>query len=209
MMACLNALNDHSPCKSKSLPLPQNGHKDKSQTFSFDRVQKITVYISSCITWDSKLSGVLVVLVVETGTLRFKHNKSWGLSSLTAPVPPLRRKLLISSLFCSGPAVFAHRVGPAICTGWGSLMCAWRQRLEGNPSGTDDPKTYLPSVCWSSSLNNWKGFVFVTLFPFLCLQGICSAVSSTNQQRLRRILERDVLWLTISSSSPLSYCSLV
>ncbi len=56
--ACLNAFTDHSPCKLKSLPLlPQNGCRDKSQTFSFDRVQEITVYISSCITWVSKLSG--------------------------------------------------------------------------------------------------------------------------------------------------------
>lgn len=56
--ACLNAFTDCSPCKLKSLPLlPQNGCREKSQTFSFDRVQEITVYISSCITWVSKLSG--------------------------------------------------------------------------------------------------------------------------------------------------------
>ena len=59
---CLNASaqswTDHSHCKLKSLPLLfQNGCRDKSQTFSFDRVQEITVYISSCITWVSKLSG--------------------------------------------------------------------------------------------------------------------------------------------------------
>lgn len=53
--ACLNVFTDHSPCNWKSLPLlPQ---REKSQTFSFGRVQEITVYISSCITCVSKLSG--------------------------------------------------------------------------------------------------------------------------------------------------------
>lgn len=55
---CLNAFTDRSLCMLKSLPLlPQNAWREKSQTFSSDRVQEITVYISSCITRVSKLSG--------------------------------------------------------------------------------------------------------------------------------------------------------
>lgn len=53
--ACLDAFTDHSHCELESLPpLP---HREKSQMFSPDRVQEITVYISSCITCVSKLSG--------------------------------------------------------------------------------------------------------------------------------------------------------
>lgn len=40
--------------------------------------------------------------------MHFKQYIGWCLSLSTAVVPPLRRKLLISSLFCLGPAVFAH-----------------------------------------------------------------------------------------------------
>lgn len=104
--ACLNAFTDHSPYKFKSLPLlPQNGCRDKSQTFSFDRVQEITVYISSCITRVSKLSGF-----GGTGGSCFKHNMGCSLSLLTTLVPLLRKKPLISSLFGSGPDVFTQQV---------------------------------------------------------------------------------------------------
>lgn len=74
---CLNAFTDHSPSKLKSLPLlPQNGFREKSQTFPFDRVQEIRVYISSCITWVSKLSGFGGA--GGSGILCFKHSIGWG-----------------------------------------------------------------------------------------------------------------------------------
>lgn len=164
MEACLNAFTDHSPSKLKSLPLlSQNGRWDRTQTFFFffDRVQEITVYISSCITWTSKLSGFGGG--GGRGMLCFKHNMGGGLSLLTTLVPPPKRKSLISSLFCSGPAVSAQR---AECLS-ADAEYLWRAYcFEGNHSGTNDPKTFLPSAFWSSSSNNWEGLF---LFSFLRL----------------------------------------
>lgn len=123
---------------------------------------KRSVYISSCIMQGSKLSGFQGTgWLVEGGmVLCFKHIISCGLSLLTALEPPLRRKPLISSLFCYGPDVFAHS-DDHLSAYSGDLWCAvW---------GTD-PKPYLPSACWSSSLNNSK---WLFLFPRASVLCIC------------------------------------
>lgn len=75
----------------------------KARPFSFDRVQEITVYISSCITWVSKLSG----FGGGEGDTSLQTQYRLRLIIPDCSGVAMRRKLLISSLFCSGPAVFA------------------------------------------------------------------------------------------------------
>lgn len=133
--------------------------------------------------------------------LRFKHNMGWVLSLLTALVPPLRRKPLISSLFCSDPAVFAHRVDRYLLML--RIFDVRREALHRGESLSHQWPQNLPPISLLEFKFKQLGWiVFVPLFLFLWLQSICSLLSSlTSQWKLRRIFKylRDILCLTISS----------
>lgn len=172
-----------SPCDLKSLPLlPQ---REKSQTLSLGRVQEITVYISSCVTWISKLSGfsggcggywasnTIKAGAYHSWPLWCRH---WGGSRLYhlcfAPSQLFLFMRLTSGLL--RPSTFW-------CEQGGTAK-------RGNHSGTDDPKTFVPISLLEFKFKQMRIIVFVPLFLFFMQ---ASGLWCPTRQR-------DILWLTIS-----------
>lgn len=199
--ACLNGFTDHSPCKLKSLPLlPQNGCRDKSQTFPSDRVQEITVYISSCITLVSKLSGfgsaggrggggycasnTIWAGAYHCWLLWCRH---WGGSCLYHLCFAQAQLFLLTRLTSY---LLMLRIFDVCWEGMHRRESLWHWW----------PQNLPPISLLEFKFKQLKRIVFVPLFLFLWLQGICSLLSSpASQWKLRRIFKWDVLWLTISS----------
>lgn len=91
MMGCLNAFTDHSLCKLPPLPLLPLERKARHFLWA---LLEITVCISSCITQISKLSAF--------GGSNTKYAMKLIVADLLVPV---RKKPLVSSLFCSSQLV--------------------------------------------------------------------------------------------------------
>lgn len=173
-------LSQISPCKFKSLPLlPQNGHWDKSQTFSFDRVQEITVYISSCITRVSKSSGFGGAgWSWRAGAyhcwLLWCHCRHWG------------GKRLYHLCFVQAQ-LFSLTGFDRLSAGAEDLWCAHagRESMQGNHSCTSDPQTYRSSACWSSSLNYWDELLLLLFLFFITAGHPLSCVLAANENLVR------------------------
>lgn len=112
----------------------------------FSRVQEIIVYVSVCITELSKLSVFWGSVSKGAGCCSSSSIQAVAYHCLTVLLPLLRRKLLISSLFCSGAAAWVDLLMLRMFDVHTGRFCA-------------DPTNDLPSASWSSSSDTSPRFL--------------------------------------------------
>lgn len=169
---CSGAFTDRiSPCDLKSLPLlPQ---REKSQTLSLGRVQEITVYISSCVTWISKLSGFGGGCggYWASNTIKAGAYHSWPLWCRHRGGSRLYHLCFAPSQLFLFMRLTSGLLRP-------STFDVSREALQkgGITPALMTPKPSSPSACWSSSLNKWELlFLFLSSF-FSCRHLVCGVL---------------------------------